>query len=506
MSDAVLAATGLTKRYPGVVALDDVSVELRPHEVLGLIGENGAGKSTLLKVLAGVITPDAGVLSIRGQEVHPAGVAEARRAGIGMVFQEQSLIPTISVGENILLGVEGDGRRRGIYRWRRLEELAQAQLDKIGSDLDPRARTEDLTFAERQMVELAKVLAIEEYTQHEPIILLDEPTSVLEAGEIETLFGQIERLRTSTSIVFVSHRLDEVLKVADRVYVMRGGRVVSEVAREDLESAELYRLMVGETEHDGHFHDELHVPPDEEQVRLDVAGLTRAGAFEGVDLQVHAGEVFGLVGVQGSGREALCRALFGALPIDSGTVTLDGRALELDSPVEAVRSGIAYLPAERRSEGLLAGMSVSENLTIAHPAEVTTRHLLDPRKEDALARTWIERLRIKTPSSAAQVQTLSGGTQQKVVLARWMIGPSTRLMILDHPTRGLDVGAKSDVYAIIRELAAAGMAVLLMADTLAETIALADRILVMKDGRSVGLLEAPVGAKPSQVEIVELMV
>jgi ribose transport system ATP-binding protein len=287
---------------------------------------------------------------------------------------------------------------------------------------------------------------------------------------------------------------------------MRGGRVVAEIGRDELASADLYRLMVGETVHDGHFHDELHAPPDEERVRLDVTGLTRAGAFEGVDLQVHAGEVFGLVGVQGSGREALCRALFGAVPIDAGTVTLDGQALQLGSPVEAVRSGIAYLPAERRSEGLLPGMSVTENLTIAHPAEVSTRHLLDPRKEDALARTWIERLRIKTPSPAAQVQTLSGGTQQKVVLARWMVGPDTRLMILDHPTRGLDVGAKSDVYAIIRELAAAGMAVLLMADTLEETIALADRLLVMKDGRSVGLLEAPMGSKPSQVEIVELMV
>ncbi len=502
----MLSVSGLGKHYPGVVALDEVSIEVRSHEVVGLIGENGAGKSTLLKILAGVVRPDEGRFTIRGEEVGFDGVAAARRAGIGMVFQEQSLIPTITVGENILLGVEGDGRRHGIYRWGRLNQLAQAQLDKIGSDIAPWARTEDLGFAERQMVELAKVLAIEEATQHEPIILLDEPTSVLEAAEIATLFGQIERLRASTSIVFVSHRLDEVLQLADRVYVMRSGKVVAECRRDEVEEAELYRLMVGSSAGDGHYHDDLHREPDREQVRLEVAGLTRAGAFENIGLRVHAGEVYGLAGVQGSGREALCRALFGAMPIDSGSLRLDDEELHLGSPVDAVAAGVAYLPAERRSEGLLSGMSVAENMTIAHLSTVSTRGILAPRKEIGLAREWIDRLHIRTPSTAAPVQTLSGGTQQKVVLARWMIGPSTKLMILDHPTRGLDVGAKSEVYAIIRILAASGLAVVLMADTLDETIALSDKVMVMKDGRSVATFEAPLGAKPSQVEIVEQMV
>jgi ribose transport system ATP-binding protein len=506
VTTAVLSTSNLAKRYPGVVALDDVSVEIRPHEVVGLVGENGAGKSTLLKVLAGVIPPDGGHILLRGREIRFHGVAEARRAGIGMVFQEQSLLPTISVGENILLGAEGPARWHGVYRWGRLDTLAREQLAKVDSTIDPRTRTDSLGFAERQMVELAKALAIEETTRSEPIILLDEPTSVLEAAEIATLFRQIERLRATTSIVFVSHRLDEVLRVADRIYVLRGGRVVAEAPRAEVEATDLYRLMVGDEAQDGHFHEELYRPPDMGRVRAEGQGLAHDSAFRDITFGVHAGEVLGLAGVQGSGREALCRALFGAEPLAGGEFRLDGVALGLRSPVDAVRAGIAYVPAERRSEGVFAGMSVAGNMTIAHTSSVRRGPFLDPARESRLTRSWIERLHIKARSPAASVQTLSGGTQQKVVLARWMIGPAARLMILDHPTRGLDVGAKSEVYAIVRQLAATGMAIVLMADTLEETIALSDRVMVLKDGQSVATFEAPPGDKPSPVAIVERMV
>jgi ribose transport system ATP-binding protein len=506
VTQAVLSTSGLGKRYPGVVALDDVAVRIAAHEVVGLVGENGAGKSSLLKVLAGVIAADRGHIVLRGQDVRFRGVADARRAGIGMVFQEQSLLPTISVGENILLGLDGAGRWHGVYRWDRLHALARRQLDKLGSDIDPRVRTDRLGFAERQMVELAKALAIEEATQSEPIILLDEPTSVLEAAEIGTLFGQIERLRATTSIVFVSHRLDEVLQVADRVYVMRGGRVVAEAARGEVEVADLYRMMVGAGTQDGHYREDLHRPPDWQRLRVDAHRLTRDRLFRDVTFGVHAGEVLGLAGVQGSGREALCRALFGAEALDHGELLLDGQPLHLRSPVEAVRSGIAYLPAERRTESLFAGMSVAENMTIAHIGSIRRGPFLDLGRERRLARSWMDRLHIRAGGPGAAVQTLSGGTQQKVVLARWMLGPSSRLMILDHPTRGLDVGAKSEVYAVIRELAASGLAIVLMADTLEETIALSDRIIVLKDGQVVATFDAPSGAKPSPVAIVERMV
>ncbi|MEO6712733.1 MAG: sugar ABC transporter ATP-binding protein, partial [Mycobacteriales bacterium] len=442
----VLELKGLSKSFPGVVALDDVDLHVCPGEVVGLIGENGAGKSTVLKILAGLYQPDKGTIVLRGKPARFRNVAAATRAGIGMVFQEQSLVPNITVAENVLLGNEGQSVRGGVYRWRDLNERAATHLAKVSCTASPSAVTESLSFAERQMVEIAKVLSIEERTSEPPVILLDEPTSVLEQTEIDLLFTQIRRLREYASIVYVSHRMDEVLAVSDRVYVMRDGKVVAERVAADVDIAELHHLMVGRHLSTGYYKEDEQQAPAE-KVRLKVTGLSIPGRFSDVSFSVRAGEVLGIAGVQHSGRESVCRTLFGAEPRHTGSIEIDGQRTALGSPVAAVNAGVGYVPSERRIEGVVLGLGVGRNISMAHPDQVAIGPFVDPRREMGLAKDWIAKLRIKTPGPRFPVGNLSGGNQQKVALAKWLISDRLRLLVLDHPTRGLDVGAKSDVYA-----------------------------------------------------------
>ena len=505
MTDPVLRVEGVSKGFPGLMALDDVSIEIRPHEVVGLIGENGAGKSTLLKILAGLQPPDSGRITLRGKEVRLKSVADAAAKGIGMVFQEQSLLPNITVAENIMLGHEHEAQRFGIYNWPKLFKLAATQLAKVGSRIDPAAQTETLSFGERQIVELAKVLAIEERTQHEPIVLFDEPTSVLEAEEIEIVLTQIRRLRERASVVFISHRLDEVLKVADRVYVMTGGRCVAERTRDECDVADLQQLMLGRELSNEYGQRVEGQAPLAEDVLLRVDGLSCAPDFRDVSFSVRSGEILGIAGVGGSGREAVCRAIFGAHGVDSGETTLDGRQVRFNAPSEAVAAGIGYLPSERRIEGVVGGMSVRENMTLAHLRAIMRGPVLDAGKERALAKRWIDRLSIKTRSAETQVGLLSGGNQQKVALTKWLIADDPSIFILDHPMRGLDVGAKAEIFGLIRELAKGGIGIILIADTLDELIALSDTILVMRDGTITGRFDTR-QSPPTQLQILEQMI
>lgn len=501
----VLAVHDLRKKFAETTALDGVTFEVRPHEVVGLIGENGAGKSTLLKMLIGLAQPDSGHIEMRGERIKMRGIAQAGSAGIGMVFQEQSLIPNLTVAENILLCAEGEAIRGGVYRWSELRNRAQVQLDKIGSDIDVSMTTEDLSFADRQMVEVAKVLATEERAHTEPVVLLDEPTSVLDRDEAEVLFAQIERLRTRASVVFVSHRLDEVLRVSDRVYVLRNGQTVAECIPSEVDEATLRRLMIGRDMNGNHYNEERQQPPRDD-VRLSVRGLTVRGACKGVDFDLHAGEVLGIAGVQGSGREELCRAIFGALPSKFNAITLDGKSFRPRSPRDAISAEIGYVPAERRREGMVGSMSVAENISLPHIGVVCAGPILLRGKERSIAQKWIERLRIRTHSPSSPLGSLSGGNQQKAVLARWLTSGSPRVLILDHPTRGLDIGAKADVYELIHELTDAGVSVLLMADSLEELIAMSHRVMVMKDGGVTDLIDAPKDDKPTPLRVLERMV
>ncbi|PWD52386.1 sugar ABC transporter ATP-binding protein [Serinibacter arcticus] len=500
-----LEIRGLVKHYPGVRALDGVDLVVHQHEVLGLAGENGAGKSTLLKALVGLVRPDSGDIYVRGQKVKLRSVVDAANHGIGMVFQEQSLVPNLTAAENIVLGSEGAGVRTGLYRWGTLRTLAQEQLDKIGSTIDPLARTDTLSFADRQMVEIAKVLRIEQRTNVAPVIILDEPTSVLESGEVETLFTQVRRLREFASVIFVSHRLDEVLEVCDRVAVLRGGRSVGEVATAGAVPGDLHRMMIGSTGSDDHYHSATARPVAELEPRLVVRGLT-GKTFRDVDLDIRAGEILSIVGVHGSGREDVCRSLFGAEEVSAGEVTLDGERLDLSGTRAACAAGVGYVPAERKIEGMVGPMSVADNMTLAKQGVRCSGPLVVPRKQTSVVDRWIERLSIRTPNRGTAIQRLSGGNQQKVVLARWLVAGDVRLLLLDHPTRGLDIGARSEVYRLMRELATSGVATLLLADSLEEAIGMADRIVVMSDGRIGAEVACPNGGKPTPLDLVKEMV
>lgn len=505
MTDAVLRVEALSKSFPGLKALDNVSIEIRPREVVGLVGENGAGKSTLLKMLAGLYAPDSGRIVLRGEEVRLKSVAHAAQNGIGMVFQEQSLLPNITVAENIMLGHEGEAVRFGLYDWPKLFELAREQLAKLGSSIEPSAQTDSLSFGERQVVELAKVLTIEERTRHEPIVLFDEPTSVLEAEEIDMVLNQIRRLRERASVVFISHRMDEVLQVSDRVYVMTGGRCVAERDHEACDAVELQELMLGRELSKEYERRPRNPAEIGETARLSVRNLLSGHQFQDISFDVRPGEILGIAGVGGSGREEVCRAIFGARDFEGGEIVLDGKPVRFADPSEAVAAGIGYLPAERRVEGVVGGMSVRENMTLAYIRSVMRGMFIDRGKEDRLSSQWIERLSIKTRSSETPVGLLSGGNQQKVALTKWLIASNPKIFILDHPMRGLDVGAKAEIFNLIRDLSIAGVSIILIADTLDELIALSDTILVMRDGRITGRFDVG-DTPPTQMQILDRMI
>ena len=422
-----------------------------------------------------------------------------------MVFQEQSLLTNLTVGENIYLGNEAQFTRFGIVDWRALYAAAARQLAKVAVDVDPRTRTDDLDFATRQMVELAKALTLEEHAGGHLVILLDEPTSVLERAEIDILFARVRALKARASFIFVSHRLDEVLELSDRIYVMKDGAVVADLAAGRSRTCRGCTTMVGPQ------------PAGRILPRAAAEAVRRGGrasrrtasslgqAYGDVSFKLHAGEILGIAGVIGSGREELTRTLAGFAPHDGGRLVVGGREVRLRLPAEAVDSGIGYIPRERRVEGLVLFLSVAANITLADLDSLRRYGLIDAREERRLATSWVERLKIRTPGIDALCLNLSGGNQQKVVLAKWL-NAKARILILDHPTRGLDVGAKEEVYELVRAVTAEGVAVILTSDTLEETIGLSHTVLVMRDGVVTHRADAAPGRKPRQVDLIGHMV
>ena len=492
------------KDFGSVKALDNVSIRIRENEVVGLVGENGAGKSTLMRILAGVYAPDRGELVLDGNPIVLRSPREANAQGIGIVFQEQSLLPNLSIAENIYLGQEREFQRWGVLDWNRFRAAARRHLEKVNLALDPRTRTSELTFAERQMVELAKALALEERTDRHLIILLDEPTSVLEQQEIDLLFARIRSLRARASFVFVSHRLDEVLAISDRVYVLKDGQVVTEMPAEHASVPELHRLMVGRGLQAEYYREDLQLPPKAD-ILIEAKGLTREGSYYDVNFVLHRGEILGIAGVIGSGREELTRTLFGFLPHTRGTLKVRGAKVKLVSPAQAADLRIGYIPQERRTEGLVLPLSIAANTTLANLSSVSSGPVIRLGAERRAAQSWFERLRVRAPSVETACQNLSGGNQQKVVLSKWMNARS-EILIFDHPTRGLDVGAKEEVYELMRELSRQGVGIILTADTLEETIGLSHQIMTMRDGRITQQFRAAPGKKPAQVDLVRHMV
>jgi ribose transport system ATP-binding protein len=473
----LLDAQGIEKSYPGVKALAGVDLSVDPGEVHALLGENGAGKSTLMKVIAGSVTPEAGTLLLDGDEV-PFGDSEGSRArGIGIVYQELSLVPQRSVAENVVLG-RWPRTRFGTVDWKRLGPEARRHLDRVGLVVDETRPVAELGMAERQQVELAKALSGEVR-----VLLLDEPTSALSEREATRLFQIIRELKADgVAVLYVSHRLTEILEIADRITVLRDGQLVDTVGAEGVEETQLAQMMLGRKTGMAE-RTEAPPPPSGAPVVLRARGLSRLPRLKPVDLELREGEIVGVFGLVGAGRTRLARTLFGLEPATDGELEVGGRTIRIDSPVKAIEAGLGYV-GEDRAAGLVPRMSVASNITLASLTEVARGLVVDFGAERDMARRYAEELDIRTSSIDAPVESLSGGNQQKVVLARWTCSQA-RVLVLDDPTRGIDVGAKEEVFRLVRELSARGVATLFLTSEIREARTLAHRVLVMSEGRVV---------------------
>lgn len=501
----MLEFKNVDKIFPGVHALKSVNLNIKKGEIIGLVGENGAGKSTLMKVLYGAYQHDGGDVIIDGTAIKFESPRQAMEHGIGMVFQEQSLITNLTVMENIFLGFEKQFIKYGIINWRKMAQEAQKQLKKVNLDIDPNTITSELSFAQRQLVELAKVLTLEERVDGDLIILLDEPTSVLAREEVELLFRLVRELTGRASFVFVSHRMEEVLELSDRVYILKDGEIVGETDTKNAKLENIQRKMVGRNINTEYYRETLQKPYDTDTVLLQLNTVCKTGKYDNISLKLRAGEVLTLVGTEGSGREAIIRTIFGLESFDGGSYTLHGKDIKSFDVHKASQNKIGYVPRERKIEGVIGGMSVFENMTLSQMENYSNMSILNVNQERTLAKKWIQKLSIKTPNENASLDNLSGGNQQKVVLSKWQSG-GAKIMLLDHPTRGLDIGAKEDVYDMIRHMCEQGVGVILVADTLEEAIGLSHTILVLKDGIIQKEFDCPIGKKPSLYDLLHYMV
>lgn len=502
---AIIELTRIQKSFPGVKALQNVDFHVEPREIIGLVGENGAGKSTLMKILIGLYSIDEGQMLLRGDPVTLADPRMAVRMGIGMVFQEGCLLPNLTVTENLFLCHEKMFTRYGLLSMQAMREEAEKQLAHVGVKIDPGTYVRDLPPASRQMIEIARLLWLSNcYAIENPVLILDEPTTVLLADEIERLFTILRQIKQESSIIFISHRLEEVLELSDRIVVLKDGEKMAELQAEDVEIHQIEQLMVGHEMVEEHYKESDQREPSE-TVALEVKGLEKKGVFAPLDFTVRKGEILSLVGVLGSGKEHVCRCLAGTLKADRGNISIDGQTVIINSPKDAINAGIGYIPIDRRSEGLALQMDVMANTTLVTLKDVIRHGFISPKKEMETARYWVTECRVKTPSLKTPCANLSGGNQQKVVLAKWLAA-NVKVLILDHPTRGVDIGAKEEIYRRIRALAAEGMAIVLMSDTLEEDIGLCNRMLFMKDGKLTGEMTCPAGKKPAPVDIIDYIV
>jgi ABC-type sugar transport system ATPase subunit len=473
----VLQMRGIGKRFPGVHALAGVDFEVRPGEVHALLGENGAGKSTLIKIMAGVYAPDVGEYLVDGEPVAMGSPRDAHAHGVSVVFQELSQVESLSVAENVFFG-RLPATAFGTVDRARLHREAARLLEAVGLAVDPRGRLGALSVAQRQLVEIAKALSLDA-----TVIAMDEPTSALSHAEIETLFALIGRLtERGVGIVYVSHKLDELFRVCDRITVLRDGRKVAETATAETTADELVRLMVGRRLESLFPRMERVLDPAAPPL-LEVTGLTSAMVRD-VTFAVRAGEVVGFSGLMGSGRTELARALFGLDRTTDGEIRLGGRAVPRNSPAAAER-GIGYVPEDRKEHGLILVSTIRDNMTLAILRRLSRGGRVDRARERGVVQDAIQQLRIKAHSAEQKVAALSGGNQQKVTLARWLVKEDLKLLVLDEPTRGIDVNSKSEIYRLIATIAGRGVGVVVMSSEMPELLSLCDRIHVLRDGRLV---------------------
>ena len=486
----VLEMHHIRKTFPGVVALDDVDFELRRGEVHILLGENGAGKSTLMKILSGAYQKSAGQILLDGAEVEIKNPKHAQTLGISTIYQEFNLIPHLSVGENIFLGREPK-RLPGLIDQRAIFQAATRALGGLGLALDPRKLVKELRVAEQQMVEVAKALSLDAR-----ILIMDEPTAALTEHEIKELFSTIRKLKEQgVAIVYISHRMEELFEIGDRVTVLRDGRTVGTYDVRGMNKTELIRLMVN--------RELTELFPKERATRgpevLRVEGLSTQGGLKDISFSLHKGEVLGLAGLLGAGRTELARAIFGLDKVTSGTIYINGEPQRIGSPRAAINSGLGFLTEDRKSQGLVLPLSVKENLCLSSVDKFSSWGIVDTEKEQRAAGRYVEELRIKTPSLDQKVVFLSGGNQQKVVLSKWLCSEA-EVFIFDEPTRGVDVGAKAEIYQLMNRLTASGVAIIMISSEMLEVLGMSDRVLVMRGGSIAGEFSA---AEATQEKILQ---
>ncbi len=496
----LLKVCGITKTFPGVRALHDVAFSVGKGEIVALLGENGAGKSTLMKILAGVQLPDCGKIFLDDSAVTLNSVEESLKLGIALIHQELNLATNLSVGANIFLGREP--KKNGLIDEGAITERAKVFLELVGLNVTPDTLVEDLTIGRQQLVEIAKALSI-----NARVLIMDEPTSSLSQKETERLFAVVKDLREKdVSIIYISHRLGEVIELADRVVVLRDGENAGEIEKKDITHDRMVSMMVGRDLSQFYAHEPLK--PGE--TVLQVQSLrTRGHPQYEIDFEVKTGEIVGIAGLVGAGRTELLDALFGITPAVGGSITVQGKRVAINNPREAIRSGIALVPEDRKMQGVIIDMGVDENLSLAALWRDQKNGFRNTAAEKEISKTMIERMRIKTPSGDQIVRFLSGGNQQKVVIGKWL-AMKPGVLLLDEPTRGIDVGAKQEIYALMEELSGQGVAILFVSSEMEEILGMSDRALVMHEGRITGelsrdqlseesIMQLATGNVPSQV-------
>ena len=477
---SLLEMSGITKHFPGVLALDNAHLSVEAGECHALVGENGAGKSTLMKILSGAYRADSGLIMLDGETKQIDSPITARRLGITMIHQELNLLPELTVAENIFLGHEVVRGPLGWLDKRAMEKRSEQLLESLGQKLSARALIKKISLAQQQMVEIAKALSVKS-----KILVMDEPSSILTDRELHELFDLIGRLKQqNVAIIYISHRLEEIFKICERVTVMRDGRTIQTEVTGKLNQDQIIRLMVGrEIEQ---FFPSQHSHPGEEILRLEA--IEKAGKLRNIHLCLRKGEIVGLTGLVGAGRTELARVIFGADQPDSGRILLEGKPVSLRSPRQAIDLGIGLLTEDRKMQGLILNMMLRENTTLASLSRLVKRGFIDVSAEKSATKKFIRDLLIKTPSTEQKVRNLSGGTQQKVVLAKWLFTES-KILIFDEPTRGIDVGAKAEIYQLMWKLVSQGIAILMISSELPEVLKMCERILVMHDGEITGELK-----------------
>jgi len=486
----ILEMKNIVKRFPGVLALQNAQIEVLPGEVHVLVGENGAGKSTLMKIVSGVYSLDSGELFFKGKPATFSTPKQAREAGIVTIYQELNLIPQLTVTENIFLG---DELTRGpLVDWGAMNRRARELLMRLHLAIDPRTKVSTLGVAQQQMVEVAKALH-----ERSDLIIMDEPTSALSIAEVQDLFAIIRQLKAEgVAIIYISHHLDEVFEIGDRVTVMRDGKHISTTETRELNVNRLISLMVGRDLSE-QFPKE-RVPRGRELLRVE--NLTRGKALQGISFTAYAGEVLGIAGLVGAGRTELVRAIFGADLIDSGAIYIEGQRVHIGEPIDAIRCGIGLLTEDRKQQGLVLKFNVRENTSLSVLRILTGGLFTNRQREAGLAADYIKRIGIKTSSQDQLVVNLSGGNQQKVVLSKWL-ATKPKVLIFDEPTRGIDVGAKVEIYRLMNELAAQGVAILMISSEMPEVIGMSDRIMIIAQGRVAGILDH---SEATQENILEM--